>query len=190
MFQRDSNIDKEIQQQKRAAAAAAAAVKKTSMPVPATFEEKNFLSINKPISGSPPLNRQLNRKLSLNRKPLTNLRRKSMIIKKTPVPIASVTSLEQEIRQLQLRNQLDVASSPIRHLSSPFEPKSSSNGSSNKSSIEPINFKGKSHFLSNFESRLANIGKLDAKKVDASLPPNRSSTPDENQFKSPSSSNK
>lgn len=192
-IKRDLNIDREIQQQKKAAAAAAAAAKKNSMPATtATFEEKNFLSISKPIANSPQPGRQQTRKLSLMRKPLTNLRRKSLIVKKTAVPVATVTSLEQEIRQLQMRNQLDVDSSPMRHLSSPFDPKTGSlSSNTNKNSgIDPINFKGQSHFLSNFENRLANIGKLDAKKVDASLPPNRSSTPDENHFRSPSSSNK
>lgn len=185
-IKRDTNIDREVQQQKKAAAAAAAAAKKHSMPTPATFEEKNFLSINKPLAAEQP---RLGRKLSMTtKKPLTNLRRKSMIVKKTSAPVTSVTSLEQEIRQLQLRNQFEAGASPLRRLSSPFEAKvvlASSQSGSNKNSIEPINFKS-SHgqFLSNFENRLANIGKLDAKKVDASLPPNRSSTPDENQFKS------
>jgi hypothetical protein len=146
--------------------------------------------------------------LNKSSKKLTPMRRKSLILKKNP--ISTVTSLEQEIKQLQIRNQLDL---PLLHQQQQARRLSTSSNHSSQSSahhhhlldtkskivlttsnsnimnsnknIEPINFK--SHFLSNFESRLANIGKLDAKKMD-SLAPNRSSTPDDNQFQFKSNS--
>lgn len=196
-FKRDVNIDKEVQQQKKAAAAAALAAKKHSLPT-TTFEEKNFLSLSKPASNKPQGDQQRRNSIS-RKKPLTNLRRKSLLMKKTTAPLISIDNLDEEIKQLQLRSSIDVMgggvgrTSPLRRLSSPLGAKAtSSSGSSAKNSIEPINFKQGSvvshphappathhHFLSNFENRLASIGKLDAKKVDASLPPHRSSTPDD-----------
>lgn len=162
-------------------------IKKMSAPQPATFEEKNFLTSSNAKTSK-----------SAIPKKLTNLRRKSMGAaasisnpKKNSLK-NTYTTLEQEIKQLQIRNQLDL---PIK-----YQPKervssgsdflgskskiliSSSNTKNNLDeasikNIDPILYKQRSNI---FESKLAQIGKLDNKKIEQ-LTPNRSSTPDENQ---------
>jgi hypothetical protein len=52
----------------------------------------------------------------------------------------------------------------------------SASSTNRNNKIEPISFKSRASG-GTFESRLAQIGKLDSKKLDL---PNRSSTPDEN----------
>lgn len=146
------------------------AKQKLSAPEPVTFQEKNFLKgdalFNRARSRSPP-------------KKMTNLRRKSFGAKKSST--MSYTTLEEEIKQLNLKNQKSTESEP-----SDLAKAKSSNGahsaasSGNKNGhIEPISFKPRAGG-NTFESRLAQIGKLDSKKLDLPLTPNRSSTPDEN----------
>ncbi len=78
-------------------------------------------------------------------------------------------SLEQEIKQLELKNQIKNDSiNNINNLNNQV-----TNGNQT-STMEPLNIKKR---VNSFENRLAQIGKLE-KKIEMPIP-NRSSTPDE-----------
>jgi len=134
-----------------------------SAPEPATFQEKNFLKLETAYSA--PV-RSSNKKL---------LRRGS-IGGTNKLTKSSQSTLEQEIKQLELKTKLEtlVASSNENNANNDQRHKSAtSKHSSSSSNTDKIHIA--------FESRLAQIGKLEKKIID--LPtPNRSSTPDEHKL--------
>jgi hypothetical protein len=133
---------------------------KMSAPVPATFLEKNFLKLETAYSA--PV-RSNNKKL---------VRRRS-IGGVNKITKSSQSTLEQEIMQLELKTKLDtlVSSSHENNTNNEQRHKSATSKLNNTSSHND-----KTHIA--FESRLAQIGKLEKKIID--LPtPNRASTPDE-----------
>jgi hypothetical protein len=100
-------------------------------------------------------------------KKFLNLRKPSINNQKKITPTNAFT-LEEEIRQLQLKSQKP---------KSPVQQSENNHNNSSVKNMEPITFKMRT---STFESRLANIGRLDSnKRLELPLTPNRSSTPDE-----------
>jgi hypothetical protein len=157
-----------------------------------TFEEKNFLKASHENSISSQARFKSTVKPSgaaaLNpaAKKLPNLRRKSMAStssKKSSL-VSTYDTLEQEIKQLQMRTQLDLPLMQQQHTQL-LQDRKQSIASINQiefndeavgglltGQVEPIVAKNNS-----LQSRLANIGRLDSKQ---NLVPNRSSTPDDN----------
>ena len=166
----------------------AAAVGPKSLNHNLTFEEKNFLRTNSLGNSANGAAKPKLEKTLLTTKKLTNLRRKSLgnMIKKNSLA-TTYDTLEQEIKQLQMRTQLDLPLMQQHHNQLLQEKKASiasinqiefseeANGAVVRGQIEPIVVKNHS-----LQSRLANIGRLDSNK---SLINNRSSTPDESTAK-------
>lgn len=124
-------------------------IKKTQS---ATFEEKNFLKPQSPKK--------------LNRRKNTGGKKKS---------VSEVfTSLEEEIKQLQIKNKLDL---PIR---SPNQIHGETNSKNfNIKSKSSINLPGNLDIKFDFDSKLSLIGRLDSKmNISDQLLPKRSSTPE------------
>jgi hypothetical protein len=163
-----------------------------------TFEEKNFLrnpshetsltsqARHKPVSRQPLTHvpatsstTSTTTAAAANAKKLTSLRRKSMASNGTTVSkksslVSTYDTLEQEIKQLQMRTQLDLPLMQQQHERLLQEQRRASITSVNQIDLgEDGEPPAKNTSL---QSRLANIGKLDAKKNLA--PPHRSSTPD------------
>jgi hypothetical protein len=131
-----------------------------SAPEPATFQEKNFLKLE-PAYSAPV--RSNNKKL---------VRRRS-IGGMNKITKSSQSTLEQEIQQLELKTKLETLATSSHENNTNNEQRHKS-ATSKQSSSSSNN--DKIHIA--FESRLAQIGKLEKKIID--LPtPNRSSTPDE-----------
>ncbi len=158
----------------------------------ATFEEKNFLKA--PLNSSNSLNQsksKLNKSStpSSTKKPVST-KRKSLIninTNRKSSLLNTYADLEQEIKQLQMRTQLDL---PIHNHQKHIEQgrKQSINSINldlnddlivTTKSSEKIEMNGKRHSEnnSNLQSRLAQIGRLDSKKSPTDLM--RSSTPTE-----------
>lgn len=126
--------------------------KKVKKAQPATFEEKNFL---KPLSPK-----------KLTRRKTTGLKKLSASEK--------FTSLEEEIKQLQIRNKLDL---PMRSINPILgDAKSKTLSTKSKSSI---NLPGNFDLNFDFNSKLSLIGRLDSKNnIGNHMLPKRSSTPE------------
>jgi hypothetical protein len=156
-----------------------------SAPEYVTFQEKNFL-VRKENKPSPS-------------KRLTNIRRKSLgeSGKSSKTSLTIYASLEQEIKQLELKSKSDATSSSssnavnINSNNTNINNNNSNHGSfenikskimitnssnvDSSNAIDQLNYKKSRVHI--FENRLAQIGKLE-KKIDMPMP-NRSSTPDE-----------
>lgn len=132
-----------------------------SAPEPATFQEKNFLKLETAYSA--PI-RNSNKKL---------VRRRS-IGGMNKITKSSQSTLEQEIKQLELKTKLETLATSSHENTNTNNEQRHKSATSKQSSLSSNN--DKIHIA--FESRLAQIGKLEKKIID--LPtPNRSSTPDE-----------
>jgi hypothetical protein len=162
-----------------------------------TFEEKNFLkashetSISSQARFKPTVKSTANATAAATTtttKKLPTLRRKSLAStssKKSSL-ISTYDTLEQEIKQLQMRTQLDLPLMQQHHAQLlqerkqsiasinqiEFNDEATAGGGLLTGQAEPIVVKNNS-----LQSRLANIGRLDSKQ---SLTLNRSSTPDDN----------
>lgn len=126
--------------------------KKVKKGQPATFEEKNFL---KPLSP-----KKLNKRKNSGPKKLS--------------ATEAFNSLEEEIKQLQIRNKLDLPLHSINPMIG--DTKSKNLGTKSKSSI---NLPGNFGLNYDFNSKLSLIGRLDSKiNLNSQMVPKRSSTPE------------
>lgn len=168
---RDGNVDKEA----RRAEALIERKTKPKLSAPATFQEKNFLrndnDHNIARGGTAAALANRTKSKSPQKKLSLNLRKNSLTSLSSKNSFGSTINaftLEEEIRQLQIKSQLKKPKSIEEH---------------NNNGMEPISFNSSNNLRHSppFENRLANIGKLDSNKKILELPltPNRSSTPDE-----------